>query len=108
LGFGRILPLCGRTGLSACIFFACGKKVYRSYPLRGSKMASMPFLSFRFLQNKNRRIYPAGLHAGRFDLSEFSQSENSRNCSIHAIFELSVFAKQKPKNLSSRPPCRPV
>jgi hypothetical protein len=22
------------TGLSACIFFACGKKGYRSYPLR--------------------------------------------------------------------------
>jgi hypothetical protein len=23
------------TGLSACIFFACGKKGYRFYPLRG-------------------------------------------------------------------------
>jgi hypothetical protein len=26
----------GPTGLSACIFFACGKKGYRFYPLRGS------------------------------------------------------------------------
>jgi hypothetical protein len=25
-----------RTGLSACIFFACGKKGYRFYPLRTS------------------------------------------------------------------------
>jgi hypothetical protein len=24
-----------KTGLSACIFFACGKKGYRFYPLRG-------------------------------------------------------------------------
>ncbi|MDR1635745.1 MAG: hypothetical protein LBR93_00250, partial [Treponema sp.] len=28
-----------QTGLSACIFFACGKKGYRFYPLRCSKMA---------------------------------------------------------------------
>jgi hypothetical protein len=53
-----------KTGLSACIFFACGKKVYRFYPLRCSKMASMPFLSFRFLLRKNLGIYTAGLHAG--------------------------------------------
>jgi hypothetical protein len=26
--------LCGRTGLSACIFFAAGKKGYRFNPLR--------------------------------------------------------------------------
>jgi hypothetical protein len=26
-----------KTGLSACIFFACGKKGYRFYPLRGRK-----------------------------------------------------------------------
>jgi hypothetical protein len=29
--FRRFAP---ETGLSACIFFACGKKGYRSYPLR--------------------------------------------------------------------------
>jgi hypothetical protein len=34
--YGRILPLRGRTGLSACIFFACGKKGYRFNPLRVS------------------------------------------------------------------------
>jgi hypothetical protein len=35
-------------------------------------MASLPFLSFRFLQGKNLKIYTAGLHAGRrFGLSEF-------------------------------------
>jgi hypothetical protein len=29
---------CGpETGLSACIFFACGKKGYRFYPLREPK-----------------------------------------------------------------------
>jgi hypothetical protein len=27
----------GRTGLSACIFFVCGKKGYRFNPLRGLK-----------------------------------------------------------------------
>jgi hypothetical protein len=26
----------GPTGLSACIFFTCGEKVYRCYPLRGT------------------------------------------------------------------------
>jgi hypothetical protein len=29
-------------------------------------MASMPFFSFRFLQNKNLKIPTAGLHAGHF------------------------------------------
>jgi hypothetical protein len=33
----------GRTGLSACIFFACGKKGYRSYPLRGRKPVAFAF-----------------------------------------------------------------
>jgi hypothetical protein len=34
-GFGRIRgPACPRTGLYACIFFARGKKGYRSNPLR--------------------------------------------------------------------------
>jgi hypothetical protein len=42
-----------KTGLSACIFFACGKKGYRFYPLRCSKMASLPFLSYEFLFRKN-------------------------------------------------------
>jgi hypothetical protein len=41
-------PLSGpapqKTGLSACIFFACGKKGYRFYPLRGKR---------------NRRLYIA-------------------------------------------------
>jgi hypothetical protein len=32
--FRRSAP---ETGLSACIFFACGKKGYRFYPLRGPK-----------------------------------------------------------------------
>jgi hypothetical protein len=42
-----------RTGLSACIFFACGKKGYRFNPLRCCKTASMPFYSFEFLRGKN-------------------------------------------------------
>jgi hypothetical protein len=32
-----------RTGLYACIFFASGKKGYRSNPLRCFKTASLPF-----------------------------------------------------------------
>jgi hypothetical protein len=31
-----------KTGLSACIFFACGKKGYRFYPLRVEPAASLP------------------------------------------------------------------
>jgi hypothetical protein len=31
------------TGLSACIFFAIGKKGYRFYPLRGRKPAAFAF-----------------------------------------------------------------
>jgi hypothetical protein len=46
--FGRISFLCAvrkersapETGLSACIFFACGKKGYRFYPLREPKPQS--------------------------------------------------------------------
>jgi hypothetical protein len=34
----------GRTGLSACIFFATGKKGYRFNPLRCPETASLPFL----------------------------------------------------------------
>jgi hypothetical protein len=43
----------GRTGLYACIFFACGKKGYRFNPLRSGKTASLPFYRFEFLRNKN-------------------------------------------------------
>jgi hypothetical protein len=42
-----------RTGLSACIFFARGKKGYRSNPLRCGKTASLPFYRFEFLRGKN-------------------------------------------------------
>jgi hypothetical protein len=35
-----------KTGLSACIFFAYGKKGYRSYPLRESK----PLRGFDFAE----------------------------------------------------------
>jgi hypothetical protein len=35
--------LCGRTGLSACIFFAAGKKGYRFNPLRCPETASLLF-----------------------------------------------------------------
>jgi hypothetical protein len=52
-----------KTGLSAPIFAPPGQK-FRSYPLRCSKMASMPFLSCRFLLCKNLKIHTAGLHAG--------------------------------------------
>jgi hypothetical protein len=42
------------TGLSACIFFACGKKGYRSYPLRGRTPAefalSKPLRGFDFAE----------------------------------------------------------
>jgi hypothetical protein len=41
------------TGLYACIFFACGKKGYRFYPLRCGKTASLPFYRFEFLRGKN-------------------------------------------------------
>jgi hypothetical protein len=34
LNLGASLPQAERTGLSACIFFACGKKGYRFNPLR--------------------------------------------------------------------------
>jgi hypothetical protein len=54
-----------KTGLSACIFFAYGKKGYRFYPLRCLKTASVPFLSCEFLRSKNSWMYhsrpPAGL-----------------------------------------------
>jgi hypothetical protein len=54
-----------KTGLSAPIFAPAGQK-FRSYPLRCSKMASVPFLSFKFLQSKNLKVHPAGLPAGCF------------------------------------------
>jgi hypothetical protein len=62
--FRRSAP---ETGLSACIFFACGKKGYRFYPLRGQKIAlrgdflprSLPLAD----SNGNSGLYAAG--AGR-------------------------------------------
>jgi hypothetical protein len=41
--FGRIFcaATAQKTGLSACIFFACGKKGYRFYPLRGSNCVAV-------------------------------------------------------------------
>jgi hypothetical protein len=41
----------GRTGLSACIFFACGKKGYRFNPLREPK----PLCGFGYAK---RRFFP--------------------------------------------------
>jgi hypothetical protein len=49
------------TGLSACIFFACGKKGYRFYPLRESKPQSgFDFAEFCFakLQDPRARWLP--------------------------------------------------
>jgi hypothetical protein len=51
------------TGLSACIFFASGKKGYRFNPLRCYKTASLPFYSFEFLRGKNSQIAAAGIPA---------------------------------------------
>jgi hypothetical protein len=70
--FGRISFLCAtrkersapETGLYACIFFAFGKKGYRSNPLRCCKTASLPFYSFEFLLRKTHESpQPASLPA---------------------------------------------
>jgi hypothetical protein len=51
---GRIPRLRRGTGLSACIFFTCGKKVYHFNPLRISVVAHFP---------KKLKIQPAGIRA---------------------------------------------
>jgi hypothetical protein len=59
---GRIFLLRKKTGLSAPIF---APQKFRSYPLRCSKTASLPFLSLGFLQSKNPRklLKPASMPA---------------------------------------------
>jgi hypothetical protein len=62
-------PAFGGVGLSACIFFACGKKGYRCNPLRCSKTASVPFLSCKFFASqKTYKTIAAGLHAGPLEI----------------------------------------
>jgi hypothetical protein len=62
-----------KTGLSACIFFACGKKGYRFYPLRCPETASMPFLGCKFFasQKTYETIVAGLLPACGFGFAEF-------------------------------------
>jgi hypothetical protein len=58
LNVGFILgafPPPAETGLSACIFFACGKKGYRFYPLRESK----PLRGFDFAEFCSAKLQEA-------------------------------------------------
>jgi hypothetical protein len=64
---GRIPGSAGNRAIRLYLFLPAAKKGYRSYPLRCSKTASVPFLSCKFFaRQKTYGIITAGLRAGRF------------------------------------------
>jgi hypothetical protein len=72
------------------------QKYFRFYPLRGAKMASLPFLRFTFLRSKNVGIRNSQ-HPCRPSLFRFAKTPGNKTA-VHAIWGLWVFASQKPGN----------
>jgi hypothetical protein len=93
-GNRRILgasPPAAGTGLSACIFFACGKKGYRFYPLREPK----PLRGFGFAEFGAKPQTP-----GSWEFMLRINSENQKPVRVFgspsvAILSCKFFAKQK-------------
>jgi hypothetical protein len=102
------LRLAPGTGLSAPIFwlrYPLRQKYFRFYPLRGAKMASMPFLRFTFLLRKNVGIRTAGIYAAA---SLPARVARNYDAGYPCRFCVLRFCSTKTQHLYSRHLCRPA